>query len=227
MVPAAARAVDAAGRARHARGASSWRSSRVRYAVDLGSADAVARCCCSQSFGGGLAWMLSLATVDGWGGLGAILDTQYEYLRTARAVTDIGALLRDYIAHIPLDSVDNWPVHIAGHPPGALLFFVLLVRLGLGSGLAAGLVVTVIAATTPVAVLLTLRRLGAEPGARKRGAVPRPRAGGDLDVGVGRRRVRRRRRMGPVRSGLRGHRSRGHPRWQRGRSSRASSSATA
>ena len=112
------------------------------------------------------AWMVSLATVDGLDGIGVILDTQYEYLRTARDVTDFGATLREYIAHIPLDSVDNWPVHIAGHPPGALLFFVVLVQLGLGSGLAAGFVVIVIAATTPVAVLLTLRRLGAEKGAR-------------------------------------------------------------
>lgn len=119
------------------------------------------------AFGASLAWMLSLATVDGLAGIGTILDTQYEYLRTARGVTDIGALLRGYIAHIPLDSVDNWPVHIAGHPPGAVLFFVLLVQVGLGSGLAAGLAVTVIAATTPVAVLIALRRLGAEGGARR------------------------------------------------------------
>ena len=62
---------------------------------------------------------------------------------------------------------DNWPVHIAGHPPGALLFFVLLVALGLGSGLAAGWVVLLVAATTPVAVLVTLRRLGAEDAARR------------------------------------------------------------
>ena len=118
-------------------------------------------------FGGSLAWMLSLALVDGLSGLDTILGTQFEYLRTARDVTDIGFLLRDYIAHIPLDSVDNWPVHIAGHPPGALLFFVLLVRIGLGGGLAAGVAVTVSAATTPVAVLIALRRLGAEGGARR------------------------------------------------------------
>ena len=136
-----------------------------RYAVDL-AARLRWPMLLLAAFGGGLAWMLSLALVDGWGGLATILDTQFEYLRTARTVTDIGALLREYIAHIPLDSPHNWPVHIAGHPPGALLFFVLLVRIGLGSGLAAGLVVTVIAATTPVAVLLTLRRLGAEAGAR-------------------------------------------------------------
>ena len=137
-----------------------------RYAVDF-AARMRWRMLLLAVFGVGLAWMLSLALVDGWGGLATILDTQFEYLRTARTVTDVGALLREYIAHIPLDSPHNWPVHIAGHPPGALLFFVFLVRVGLGSGLAAGIAVTVVAATTPVAVLLTLRRLGAEVGARR------------------------------------------------------------
>jgi hypothetical protein len=117
-------------------------------------------------FAAGLAWLVSLALVDGPDGLGAVLDLPSEYLDTAREVTDIGALLERYIAHIPLDSVDNWPIHIAGHPPGAVLFFVGLVQLGLGSPLAAGLVVIVIGATTPVAVLVALRRLGAEAQAR-------------------------------------------------------------
>jgi hypothetical protein len=112
------------------------------------------------------AWMLSLAVVDGWSGIGTILDTDYEYLQTARSVTDVSATLHEYIGRIPLDSADHWPVHIAGHPPGALLFFVLLVRVGLGSGLAAGFVVLALSATTVVAVLLTLRRLGAERWAR-------------------------------------------------------------
>ncbi|GAA1761744.1 hypothetical protein [Agromyces humatus] len=115
----------------------------------------------------GVAWLVSLATVDGLDGIGVILDTQYEYLDTARAVTDFPATLREYVSRIPLDSEDNWPVHLAGHPPGALLFFGVLVQLGLGSGLAAGFVVLSVAATTPVAVLLLLRRLGAERWARR------------------------------------------------------------
>jgi hypothetical protein len=115
----------------------------------------------------GLAWMLALATVDGLGGIGHILDTSYEYLRTARSVTDPIALLHEYVSRIPLHSAHHWPVHVAGHPPGALLFFVALVHLGLGSGLAAGTAVTVIAATTPLAVLLTLKVLGAEGAARR------------------------------------------------------------
>ncbi|MEO6117355.1 MAG: hypothetical protein ABIP33_13310 [Pseudolysinimonas sp.] len=112
------------------------------------------------------AWMISLALVDGLGGIGTILDAKTEYLRTARIVVDIPGLLRDYIANIPVHSAHHWPVHVAGHPPGALLFFVGLVHLGLGSGLAAGFVVIAIAATTPAAVLITLKRLGALDEAR-------------------------------------------------------------
>ena len=36
----------------------------------------------------GVGWMLSLALVDGRAGVGQILGTSYEYLRTARATTD-------------------------------------------------------------------------------------------------------------------------------------------
>jgi hypothetical protein len=119
------------------------------------------------AFGYGLAWLLALAFVDGAAGIGHILNTGYEYLNTARAVTDPIATLHEYISRIPLHSADHWPVHIAGHPPGALFFFVVLVHMGLGSGFAAGMAVTVVAATTPLAVLLLLRRLGAGAAARR------------------------------------------------------------
>ncbi|MEO5921651.1 MAG: hypothetical protein ABIQ01_10975 [Pseudolysinimonas sp.] len=112
------------------------------------------------------AWMISLALVDGVGGLGSVLDKSSEYLGTARSVTDVSETIHEYISRIPLDSAHNWPVHLAGHPPGALLFFVGLVRVGLGGATAAGLAVIAIAATTPAAVLVTLRRLGAETEAR-------------------------------------------------------------
>jgi methylthioxylose transferase len=125
------------------------------------------------TYGGGLAWLFSLALVDGKEGIGRILDTRYEYLRTARATTDLPATLREYVSRISFDGLAddiegaNWPPHIAGHPPGALSFFVLLVRVGLGSGLAAGIVITLIAASTAVAVLITLRLLGAETAGRQ------------------------------------------------------------
>lgn len=115
-----------------------------------------------------VAWLTSLATVDGWYGISHVLDTKLEYLTTARSVSDVSATLHEFIGRISSSSrPHNWPAHVAGHPPGALLFFVLLVRLGLGSGLAAGWVVLLIASTTPVAVLLTVRRLGSEGLARR------------------------------------------------------------
>ncbi|MCX6401627.1 MAG: hypothetical protein NTX33_17075 [Propionibacteriales bacterium] len=113
-----------------------------------------------------LGWLVSLALVDGPEGLSRVLGNPHEYLGTARAVTSVPDLLSTYTEHIRLDAEDRWPVHVAGHPPGMLLFFVLLVQLGLGGDLAAGLVVTTIASTLPAAVLVTLRALDREVLAR-------------------------------------------------------------
>ena len=44
----------------------------------------------------------------------------------------------EYVDRIPYAAQDNWPTHVAGHPPAALLFFVGLVRLGLGGDLRRG-----------------------------------------------------------------------------------------
>ena len=119
-------------------------------------------------YAAGLAWMLTLAFVDGSDGVGVILDDPYEYLGTARATHDFPATLQTYVDRIPFEAgAKHWPPHVAGHPPGALGFFVVLVRLGLGSGWAAGLVVTLVAASTAAAVLVTLKTLGAESAARK------------------------------------------------------------
>ncbi|NQX13562.1 hypothetical protein HQQ80_18185 [Microbacteriaceae bacterium VKM Ac-2855] len=109
-----------------------------------------------------LLWLVSLALVDGPNGLGAILDSSHEYLQTARSITDVPATLHEYISRIPLHSPDNWPTHVAGHPPGAVLFFWVLVQLGWGGWPTVGAVVILAAATTPLAVLITLRRLAAE-----------------------------------------------------------------
>lgn len=115
----------------------------------------------------GLAWMFSLALVDGESGLSRQLGNPFEYLREAREVTDVGLLLTTWTDRMPFESEDAFVTHVAGHPPAALLFFVALVRVGLGGDLAAGVVVTLIAATTAVGVLVTLRALGAERLARR------------------------------------------------------------
>lgn len=118
------------------------------------------------AFAASLLWAASLAMVDGTRGIGGILGNSGEYLQTAHRVHDVPTLLHGFVSRIPLTSHDNWPTHVAGHPPGALLFFVLLVHLGVGSGLAAGWTVVVITSSTAPAVLITLRRLGAEQQAR-------------------------------------------------------------
>jgi hypothetical protein len=119
------------------------------------------------SYAGSLAWLFSLALVDGTRGLSRVLGNPYEYLRTAREVGDIETLLDTYVSRIPYAADDSWPTHVAGHPPGTLLFFVGLVKMGLGGDLAAGVVVTVLAASTAVAVLVALRALDAEGLARR------------------------------------------------------------
>ena len=140
----------------------------ARYAVDLAERLSWRRLL-AVVFAAGLAWMLSLALVDGTDGIGYALDSRYEYLRTARKITDVHQLLQEYVSRIPYDSAPkpNWPVHVAGHPPGALLAFIGLDRVGLGGALAAGMVVTVLAATTAVAVLVCVRVLGEEAMARR------------------------------------------------------------
>src|SRR3954470_14388466 len=119
------------------------------------------------SYAGSLAWLLSLALVDGTRGLSRSLGNPYEYLRTARDVGSVHTLLRTYVDRIPYGTEHSWPTHVAGHPPGTLLFFVGLVKLGLGGDLAAGVVVAVLAASTAAAVLVALRALGAEDVARR------------------------------------------------------------
>ncbi len=137
-----------------------------RYAVDLASGLSWRRLLL-VSYVVALAWLLALAFVDGSGGISRVLGSKYEYLPSARDVTDVSSLLSTYVDRIPLSSPGHWPTHPAGHPPGALLFFVALVHLGLGGDFVAGLVVTVLAATTAPAVLTTVRALGAEPAARR------------------------------------------------------------
>ncbi len=115
-----------------------------------------------------LAWTVALALVYGPSGLSRDLNSSQEYLVTARTVHDVPAFLSGFVARIPFSAGDaHWPIHVAGHPPAATLFFVGLVGLGLGSSFAAGCVVTLIGTTTPVAVLVTMRRLGAEDAARR------------------------------------------------------------
>ncbi|MBW1279610.1 hypothetical protein, partial [Escherichia coli] len=53
------------------------------------------------SFVTGLAWMVSLALVDGEAGLTRVLGNPYEYLPTAREVDSVPVMLDEYVDRIP------------------------------------------------------------------------------------------------------------------------------
>ncbi|WP_433281884.1 hypothetical protein [Micromonospora sp. CA-244673] len=114
-----------------------------------------------------VAWTLSLALIDGWSaGLARRLTAQAEYLHEVPGVGDIPRMLAGFTDRILDFQPDSWSTHTAGHPPGALLVFVWLDRIGLGGGAAAALCCVLVGATAAVSVPVTLRALGAAEAAR-------------------------------------------------------------
>ncbi|MFJ2705901.1 hypothetical protein ACIO3R_22200 [Streptomyces sp. NPDC087428] len=119
-------------------------------------------------WGASLAWVFSLALIDGWGrGIAERLTTKHEYLRAIGRFDDIGAALRGFNDHILIGPPGNWPTHVAGHPPGATLTFVLLDRVGLGGGAWAGAWCIVTGTTAALAALVAVRVLADERTARR------------------------------------------------------------
>ncbi|MDW4906516.1 hypothetical protein RB628_14525 [Streptomyces sp. ADMS] len=115
-----------------------------------------------------MAWTWSLALVDGWHrGIARRLTTKYEYLQVIDRFEDIPGTLRTFTEHILWGSPDQWPPHVAGHPPAATLTFVLLDRIGLGGGAWAGIWCITVGATACAAVLVTVRVLAGEELARR------------------------------------------------------------
>lgn len=125
----------------------------------------------AASWAGALAWAFALAMVDGWQrGFADRLTDPNEYLHEVGGVTDIGAMLRGFAGRILDFEPDSWTTHVSGHPPGALLFFVLLDRVGLGGGAWAGVACLLLGTSAVLAVAVALRALGAED--RARAALP-------------------------------------------------------
>ncbi|MGN9811329.1 hypothetical protein ACTMSW_18445 [Micromonospora sp. BQ11] len=114
-----------------------------------------------------VAWTLALALVDGAStGLTERLTPQAEYLHEVPRVTDVAAMVAGFSGRILDFQPDSWSTHTAGHPPGALLVFVWLDRIGLGGGTAAALACVLVGATVTVSVPVGLRALGAVDAAR-------------------------------------------------------------
>lgn len=114
-----------------------------------------------------LLWTVSLALVDGWSrGIAGRLTPQAEYLHDIPKVHGIRALLAGFAGHILDFQPGSWATHVAGHPPGAFLVFVLLDRIGLPGGVPAALLCILVGASAPVSVAVALKALGYEDAAR-------------------------------------------------------------
>ncbi|MYR04841.1 hypothetical protein GTV32_00135 [Gordonia sp. SID5947] len=115
-----------------------------------------------------VAWTLSLALIDGWQrGIAGRLVRPDEYLAEVPGVHSIPGMLATFSRRILDHQPDSWTTHVSGHPPGALITFVWLDRLGLGGGGWAGLWCVLTGCSALVAVMMTLRSLGAEDWARR------------------------------------------------------------
>lgn len=129
---------------------------RLRWRPLLGAAYAAAA-----------VWTLGLALVDGWErGVVERLSSSQEYLHDVPRVTDVGATLRTFDQLILTDQPGHWTTHVGAHPPGALLSYVVLDRLGLGGGGASGVVTVLVGASAGIAVAVAVRALADEGTAR-------------------------------------------------------------
>ncbi|CAM4423814.1 hypothetical protein MB901379_00756 [Mycobacterium basiliense] len=114
------------------------------------------------------AWALSLAMIDGWQrGFAGRLTTKDEYLWEVPGIADIPATLRSFASRIVDYQPHSWVTHVSGHPPGALLTFVWLDRIGLGGGAWAGLLCLLVGSSAAAAMVIAVRALADERTARR------------------------------------------------------------
>ncbi|AGL26021.1 integral membrane protein [Mycobacterium tuberculosis CAS/NITR204] len=95
------------------------------------------------------------------------MTTRDEYLWQVPGIADIPATLRTFTSRILDFQPNSWVTHVSGHPPGALLTFVWLDRIGLRGGGWAGLVCLLVGSSAAAAVLIAVRVLASEQMARR------------------------------------------------------------
>ena len=112
-------------------------------------------------------WAFTLAMIDGWQtGFAGRLVARHEYLRQVPTITDIPEMLRTFSARILDYQPNSWITHVSGHPPGALLTFVWLDRVGLSGGAWAGAFCLLIGSSAATAVIVAVRAVSDEATAR-------------------------------------------------------------
>ena len=105
--------------------------------------------------------------IDGWQrGFAGRLIARNEYLRQVPTITDIPEAIRTFASRILDFQPNSWITHVSGHPPGALLTFVWLDRIGLGGGAWAALLVLLTGSSAAAAIVVAVRALSGEATAR-------------------------------------------------------------
>jgi hypothetical protein len=122
---------------------------------------------CLAGYGSAVVWTLGLAMINGWRlGVANQFTSGDQYLVDVPKINDIGVMLHQFAGRILHGQPDSWITQVAGHPPGALLVFVWLDRLGLRGGSWAGIVCLLVGCLAAVAVPVTVRALGDDRAAR-------------------------------------------------------------
>ena len=112
-------------------------------------------------------WAFSLAMIDGWQrGFAGRLTARHEYLRQVPTITDIPEALSSFSRRILDYQPDSWITHVSGHPPGALLTFVWLDRIGLSGGAWAALLCLLVGSSAAAAIVVAVRAVADEETAR-------------------------------------------------------------
>lgn len=106
-------------------------------------------------------WSVVLAASAGWATLWGPLTTRFEYLPLARRIEDPVGFVQTFVERLP-----DYPTHVKGHPPGAVLLFWVLDRIGL-SDAGVAIVVIAVAASAAPAALIALDRLTGRAAARR------------------------------------------------------------
>lgn len=115
---------------------------------------------------GAVLWSVALALADGTPGLVDPLSSRDEYLFEVPQVR--AGFLPGFVERInTYGGPGAWTTHVAGHPPGALLIFAGLARIGLGGPGPAAALCVLAGASAGAAVLVAVRAVADERTARR------------------------------------------------------------
>ena len=109
-----------------------------------------------------LAWAAGLALVGGVSELAAPLEGPVDYLANLPLAVGVGDFLQGYARDL-----DTFSIHAQGHPPGPLLFFWGLDRIGLGGSGPAAAAILLTAASAAPAAMVTVKEIAGESWARR------------------------------------------------------------